>query len=831
MEDLAGLNFTTSSSSSSQPKSAPPNQSRFPQSTTTFAAPVPSRGISSNYHPANLRNNTPNGNTAKTTTTTTSSKIDSFAALSAFSGISRVSPSSSNASLEQQRLAKEKERREAIEKEKRDMQMHFGADEFWEKHSRQNTPTITTTDMSYCLYLEVAYRRDDVDLSAFSSDAPVNTATHFPPPKEDVTNDPFDMSAFGESLSSRTRYHTSPGHLETTPSTDDILGVLSQPVESFRKPSPPPAKPATPAPPSQEESDDEGDTERDRAIAAIVEMGFTVGQATKALATTPSGADVELALNNLLSRPSSSASSRLERPPAGRRRTPDPARRTPDSARRTPDSSARHHDQPAQKDLSQIAGEMGTSLLKGAGSLWKSGRDKMNTLIQEYQGEQPDPNVPKWMRDQQRYTTRTRREDDKVTDERRALEIQERPRSQQRPHDVWPSQHHESLKSTSARDRLAMKKQAEEEADMGYRSSARRRVPPRTRTPSSEPPSRTATPPVKPTPVGPEVDLFSSTIADIPTPISRTSTPQTSTPTKPPKPSQVTRSVPPASSTALSSSHTARQKGSESFKLGDYTQALTYYTSALTPLPESHPQRIIILSNRAITNLKLGDAKAAILDCDTLLAQIGPSKGEGEKIADVEGEKSMRDIWEKGILRRAQGLETLEKYNEALEMWKVAVDAGVGGGVALDGRRRCEKALGVKAPSAPVRNGVAGRPPSKPIARPVTKTAPKPARQTGAGPSASESLAKYHADLAVEDKEKADLYDVVDTKVTTWYNGKETNLRALLSSLDLILWPEAGWKKVNMAELVLPPKVKVIYMKAIAKVHPDKVRDLRCGLM
>jgi hypothetical protein len=59
--------------------------------------------------------------------------------------------------------------------------------------------------------------------------------------------------------------------------------------------------------------------------------------------------------------------------------------------------------------------------------------------------------------------------------------------------------------------------------------------------------------------------------------------------------------------------------------------------------------------------------------------------------------------------------------------------------------------------------------------------------------------------------------------VTAWQGGKESNLRALLSSLDSILWAETGWKKVNMAELVVPNRVKIVYMKAIAKVHPDKV--------
>jgi hypothetical protein len=91
------------------------------------------------------------------------------------------------------------------------------------------------------------------------------------------------------------------------------------------------------------------------------------------------------------------------------------------------------------------------------------------------------------------------------------------------------------------------------------------------------------------------------------------------------------------------------------------------------------------------------------------------------------------------------------------------------------------------------------------------------------GPSASESLAQYNATAAAEEDEKLRLYDAVEAKVTAWQGGKESNLRALLSSLDSILWAETGWKKVNMAELVVPNRVKIVYMKAIAKVHPDKV--------
>ena len=353
----------------------------------------------------------------------------------------------------------------------------------------------------------------------------------------------------------------------------------------------------------------------------------------------------------------------------------------------TPDPHTRQRsDQQQQqqpKDISQIAGEMGTSLLKGAGSLWKSGREKMTTLIHDYQSDsgQGDPNVPKWMRDQPRYGQQTRKMNEGVTDEARALEAQNNELTTNRGSISGP---------TSSRDRLALRKQTEEEAEVGYRSSSRRRIPSRQGTPSQEPPSRTATPSVKP----PEFDLFSST-PDIPSQQpSRSQTPQIR-PSKPstPKPQRV---IPQISDSALSSSHTSRKKGSEAFKVGDYTLALTHYTSALTPLPSTHPQRIIILSNRAITNLKLGDAKAAIVDCDELIALVGPTRGEGEIVDDMDGQKNLKDIWGKGVLRRASALEMHEKYSDALEMWKLAVDAGIGASQSLEGRRRCESALGIK---------------------------------------------------------------------------------------------------------------------------------------
>ena len=77
-----------------------------------------------------------------------------------------------------------------------------------------------------------------------------------------------------------------------------------------------------------------------------------------------------------------------------------------------------------------------------------------------------------------------------------------------------------------------------------------------------------------------------------------------------------------------------------------------------------------------------------------------------------------------------------------------------------------------------------------------------------------------------EEQLKMDLKDSVEARLSAWKTGKETNVRALVASLDTVLWPELGWQKVGLHELVTPGQVKVRYMKAIAKLHPDKVCHL-----
>jgi hypothetical protein len=222
-----------------------------------------------------------------------------------------------------------------------------------------------------------------------------------------------------------------------------------------------------------------------------------------------------------------------------------------------------------------------------------------------------------------------------------------------------------------------------------------------------------------------------------------------------------------------------------------------------------------------VTNIKVGEPKAAVADADAALAIIGISHGEGEKIATggIEGEKDMKEFYGKALMRKAEALENMEKWGDAHQVWKEAVQNGVGGAISISGRNRCEKAASGSNKAAPARAPPPARKPA----------APRPSAMSDLGGVAakdSEAVKRMKAaNAAAEraDDEKFALTDQVDAKLITWKGTKSDNLRALLGSLDKVMWPEAGWNKVSMGDLVMPNKVKIVYMKAIAKVHPDKV--------
>ncbi|MEE6494920.1 hypothetical protein FKM82_001898 [Ascaphus truei] len=65
--------------------------------------------------------------------------------------------------------------------------------------------------------------------------------------------------------------------------------------------------------------------------------------------------------------------------------------------------------------------------------------------------------------------------------------------------------------------------------------------------------------------------------------------------------------------------------------------------------------------------------------------------------------------------------------------------------------------------------------------------------------------------------------DPEQLKILDWIEGKERNIRALLSTMHTVLWSgENKWKPIGMADLVTPEQVKKVYRKAVLVVHPDK---------
>ena len=282
------------------------------------------------------------------------------------------------------------------------------------------------------------------------------------------------------------------------------------------------------------------------------------------------------------------------------------------------------------------------------------------------------------------------------------------------------------------------------------------------------------------------------------------------------------REIPAISPVALQTSTQHRLQGTAHFKRGDYAAAHSSYSSSLSAVPPTHPLAVVLLTNRALTALKTGEPKQAVDDADSALKLIGPGNGQGETVAvttdtGADEIRDMKDLYGKALSRKAEALEQMEKWADASTVWQLCVEAGVGGASAIKGRQRCQNALAPKPKATP-----------KPVA---AKPRPKPSATGSFTPQKSfeavTRLRQANEAAAREDDEKFALSEKVDAKISSWRDGKRDNLRALLGSLDQVLWEGSGWKKVGLHELVMANKVKIIYMKAIAKTHPDKVsRDV-----
>lgn len=81
-----------------------------------------------------------------------------------------------------------------------------------------------------------------------------------------------------------------------------------------------------------------------------------------------------------------------------------------------------------------------------------------------------------------------------------------------------------------------------------------------------------------------------------------------------------------------------------------------------------------------------------------------------------------------------------------------------------------------------------------------------------------------------EQEERHRIGESLDFEIKRWAAGKEGNLRALLTTLQYILWPECGWRPVSLTDLITAASVKKEYRKATLCIHPDKVQQKGANL-
>lgn len=565
-------------------------------------------------------------------------------------------------------------------------------------------------------------------------------------------------------------------------------------------------------------------------------MGFSIQQARVALAATDTGLDVQAALETLLSNGAASDSQPSERPredqrnaqrepgweryyesdedqprstssgrrPAPTSRSTAPNRASEPTARDGPSPSGdsqRHLQEQADKLIAQ-ASEIGLSMFNRANAFWKEGKEKVQRAYEERAataartGEGGSRNGrPKWMQEvpegeggEGERTKADRngfRDDDEVLPPKPSRPATQ-PRSKQT--DARPP---ESQPSTSERAKVG--NLFSDDPPVVYTSPFRRKAPARNPALTPAAPAK-VTSSVRPTPPR----------APSPIPL-------------------VQRKTVSASPAAITSSAQHKAKGTEMFKLGRYAEAETAYSAAISGLPSAHLLLIPLYNNRALARIKTGDHNGAIEDCTTVIELIGPEYHPArEAKVTKEDEGASVDLAEgmvKALWRRAEAYEGREKWDAARKDWEAVASvewAGKARMEAVRGVGRCKQMLNADA------NGGA---PSAPKSRPAAKPKPRPSRPPVAVPTeALNRVREANQAAEAEDQARHELKDVVDARLVAWKNGKETNIRALIASLETVLWPELGWQKVGMHELVTPAQVKIRYTKAIAKLHPDKAR-------
>ncbi|KAM0280474.1 hypothetical protein ACHAQH_004053 [Verticillium albo-atrum] len=873
MDDLSGLDW--SASSTKQPPKAP----SIPPGANYYGSaqlnPSPSPFQSGRNTPLSTTQSKPStppiiGGQTKPL----AAPADSFSNLLNFGGPTKPN---ANLSLRERQERLEAEKRQQAEEKRKQAETSFGSGQFWDTLGNSNSASRTASPALAPPSLAPPQANgrgkhadaDDELFAAFNKDTKVDNASHYPPPAAKPVSPPLDLSdptswnkaptstgngdfnddddPFGLNQMKGKAPAAAPAAPTTATDDDDFLGDLARPVEEVRrKHTPQPKQPEAgkPIESFDSSSDDDGPAppprrgkgqsdDFDDAVAQLVDYGFTPENARRGLTESGAGLNVQAAANWLLDDAHQQAKAKAQGkdPLAESRRHHEDGRS--DGPRRTDSRS------PAGgEDLSKAAAAMSSSVFKAANSFWKTSKKQVAQAYAEFNQPESDPNQPKWMRSaqQDRGQPAPRRQAADATDEAMMLDSGVRPerRTASRPQPTRPDERSASPRGqspalsaglSSGRNSPVPKWQQSAPIIPDSRARASKLAMEDDSLSSYVSPHRRKKATPQPQPAAPQEEpdlLFNS----------QASKAQTAWPPRPAQPSQPARrptpaatpratppparQIPTISPAAAAQSAQHRLAGTQHFKRGDYASAHASYTSSLSAVPSTHPLAIVILTNRALTSLKNGEPKKAVEDADSALQVIGPSQGQGEHVtvttdAGVEERRDMRDLYAKALSRKAEALEQMERWADAGAVWQTCVQGGIGGPTAVAGRQRCQAAL-------------APKPKPKPKAAPARAPArPRPAATQQKSSEAVERLRQQNVAAAAEDDEKFALSEKVDARIAAWRDGKRDNLRALIGSLDTVLWEGSGWKKVGLHELVMANKVKISYMKAIAKCHPDKL--------
>ncbi|KAJ2546787.1 auxilin-like clathrin-binding protein required for normal clathrin function [Coemansia sp. RSA 1933] len=302
--------------------------------------------------------------------------------------------------------------------------------------------------------------------------------------------------------------------------------------------------------------------------------------------------------------------------------------------------------------------------------------------------------------------------------------------------------------------------------------------------------------------------------------------------------------VPAISDIVLSQANSAKASANEKFKLGQFGDAIAGYTQAISSISQSsdrHPVLIVLYNNRALAYTRNGEARNALLDCSKSLELCDVYQANGAIELGAAGQVDVSEQRIKSLNRRAEAHESDEKYTQALDDWKKLREAARDANTrqqASRGIQRCEKALGISKPSAAKNSAPSSRSQSTPVgsAKPdddissvfaaISLNAVKNSggitilnRNTENSAAVAE-MRRKEQEKQIEDDQKLALTDQIDAELKRWKDGKQHNLRALLSSLHTLL---PDFKPIGMHEILEANKVKRAYMRAIAKLHPDKL--------